>query len=248
MWEYVPQFYICTVQGYDKRHEQMRKFLRDMSIPRHKVTWNIVPRLHKGTQELSATDNHLQVMTHAVEHGYTYVCIFEDDLYGRSSVDIPRADDTLREYVEKNKTWDMLYLGHFPWYIQPFSHAYSVVPCISWCIHAYFISHRLMKHTIQYTAEQIQEYVAKRLWYVTKPGAMDTFLLLKCRDEFRSVCLYPQLVMQDSIKHWEGYATSCEWLNWVAGSWILAVILAMFLFTLVVIHFVHHRFFRKRRH
>ncbi len=231
----IPAVYICTVDVKDgeekmssKRHIQMKRFINRLNIPNNKVHWNIVPRMHKGTQQLSSTDNHLLAMKDALKHNYDYVLIFEDDLYLRnedSNFQIDKCIPALNDFLhfwDNTKNNDIIYLGHIAWKLGKRvsgKEQYCIVESLGQCIHAYIINKNMMKFLTSFTCEEIID-ISKKHWTSGSCGyALDTFITIQIRNKkCRSFAFYPQFIMQDSIKGYDEWSKTLEYVCWTFGS------------------------------
>ncbi len=237
----IPMIYICTVEDKidtqsdgtlikipNKRISQMKEIIKTLKIPNEKIHWNIVPRMHQGTQQLSSTDNHLLAMKHALKNNHKYVLILEDDITIRN-------DDTDFNFekciLELNKFlyfWnggtdkkDIIYLGHLAWELEPWCKPYTVVKSLGQCIHAYIINENMMKHLTQYSCHDIINE-SKKHWSQYFCGyALDTFITIKVREGiYNSYAFYPQFLMQDSIPKYNKWSITYENLAYNFNSFI----------------------------
>lgn len=230
----IPAIYICTVENNDKRHLQMKHFIDKLNIPPHKIHWNIVPRMHKGTQQLSSTDNHLLAMKDALKLKYKYVLIFEDDLYLRNDIDLDKCIRNLNTFLtfwNHQKYKDIIYLGHLPWKLPILPDKYSVVKSLGQCIQAYIINKNMMEDITNYSCEDICNKTKKHWTASTCGYALDTFITVGVREKrYRSYAFYPQFIMQDSIKGYEEWSVNAENICAMLGTWInLFYILIVFI-------------------
>lgn len=248
----IPAMYICTIDENDKslsliqkekiikRHNQMKEIIT--LLPQNKIHWNKVPRMHKGTQQLSSTDNHLLAYRDAYKRGYSHVLVVEDDLYTNKDVDINKCVSELNKqlhFFNWRNGKQILYLGHLAWKMDPHAKEYSIVKFLGQCIHAYIINREMIYDLISYNCEDIIR-ISSEHWKRKPCGyALDTFIAIgvndysfisqkihgkfyneknKDKENYKSYAFYPQFIMQDSIPNYDGWSKVYEEVCWYFGS------------------------------
>lgn len=233
----IPAIYICTVEN-SKRIPNMKAFLKRLNVDESKTHWNIVPRMHKKTQQLSSTDNHLLAFKDALKRGYDYILVFEDDIYISPDTIIEEMVIALNTYLyfwnhTQNKT--IIYLGQLAWNMPLFPKKNTVVKSMGQCIHAYIVNRNFMKDIVAYSCHDVIN-ISKKYWFSRVAGyALDTFITIKVRDKtYESLAIYPQMFMQDSIKNYEDWSNAYEELCCYLGTFkniyiILPVLVYLFI-------------------
>lgn len=219
-WSFIPKIYVATIEN-SKRISSVTESLQRMGVKNYEFNYQIPPTVKNLKNiTLSCTDNHLQIYKKAVEGNYSFVCIFEDDVF-TTCTDIPKVLKNIKKFIE-TYDWDILYLGQFPWKIGKYIEN-DIYESISWCTHSYLINRKTMLKILNYSPEQIMTIgrIAVPTVYdmvFREGGGIDTFLAqLAYRNKIKSYCLHPMFIEQNSIPNWSlkskviSYISRNEW-------------------------------------
>lgn len=238
MWDFIPKIYVCTVDTANVKKIK-NKLVSTFKIPENKLHFNIMPRgnckikdrnsikklcnLYTKedvvTKTLSCTENHLVVFKHAVENKYPFILVFEDDVE-LLETDLKEPLLLAKRFIKSNKDWDLLYLGHLPFYLGDEFKAlgkYKILNCVSWFTHAYFISEKYMKKLVNFTPEQMLNMSSEKInnkFNLSKflnSGGIDTFYVV---DNNKCYTLYPQIATQTSVISYKNCAKFFEFFNY----------------------------------
>lgn len=220
-WEFIPRIYIATLEN-SKRIPQVQVDLRKMGIKDYEFNFQTPPSVKSHeSATLSCTDNHLQIYRKALQKGYPYICVFEDDVFIN---DLNRVKEVLldiQNFIHRNE-WDLIYLGHFPWKLGE-RVSKTLYQSVSWCTHAYLISQRAMRYMTHFSPKTMLDVgrlavpTAFDLFF-KEGGGIDTFLAYSTtRGKLKSFAVSPLLIEQSSISQWSLKAKLVEKLSY--GGW-----------------------------
>lgn len=238
MWDFIPKIYVCTVDTADVKKIE-NKLVSTFKIPKNKLHFNVMPKgnckikdknsikqlcslytkENVVTKTLSCTENHLTVFKNAVENKYPFILVFEDDV-DLLETELKEPLLLSNKFIKSNKDWDLLYLGHLPFYLGSEFKAlgkYKILNCVSWSTHAYFISEKYMKKLVNFTSEQMLNMSAEKLnnkFLLSKllnSGGIDTFYVI---DNNKCYALHPQIATQTSILSYKNCAKFFEFFNY----------------------------------
>lgn len=174
---------IYCINLYDRidRYNSSKKLFKKHNIP---VKYY---RTHKHPEGglHGCFESHINVINLAYNSGAKNVLIFEDDIQDcNQNVNIIKINLKKAINFMKNKTWDIFYLGTFPYVMKKWtSHIYdypNIYEMTGLCTHAYVINHHIMK----------------KLKDLTYSGTPYDYLL---RDNFRCFSIYPSIFYQGNF-------------------------------------------------
>ena len=261
--DYIPYVYVITVETSKRRHNDMRRFLEQLSIPLEKVHFTMMPKLHmNGSFGQSCFDNHLQAMRHASTQLPVipeYILILEDDTFIRDGTEQLVADKMTEclSWARNNvDSWDLIYLGDLPWSRSrknPLT-PNCLVPTSSMLTHAYLISRPYFTVLGAKSVSEWQTTMKNRAphlfsWYhnlmLASKGnevAIDDFYFLESYYFERKIfSIEPQLIYQSStILGRDNVLNQCVqyWVNHYSPLLLLGM---LFVFLLIVLMFLSVR-------
>ena len=174
---------IYCINLYDRidRYNSSKKLFKKYNIP---VKYYHTHKHPKGGLH-GCFESHINVINLAYNSGAKNVLIFEDDIQDCNQ-DVNRIKINLKKAINfmKNKTWDIFYLGTFPYVMKKgtslvYEHS-NIYEMVGLCTHAYVINHHIMKKL-------------KDLKY---SGTPYDYLL---RDNFRCFSIYPSIFYQGNF-------------------------------------------------
>lgn len=246
IWDFIPKIFIVTTKG-SKRHKTLEKSLEYMNIPRDKVIHNTerpacVKTLKMCT--LGCTQNHLNIYKQGKK--YPYILVFEDDVYIKDK-NILKNLKKIKQFIQQEKDWDIIYLGHFPWKIGKQHN--NLYESVSWCTHAYIISRKAMNFFSQFTAQEIYTIANTyriSIWqklFTSEGGGIDTFMAkYSCKKMLKTYCIYPQIIYQNSIPGWNIKADISQFICGTFGSIDIFSICLAIIFIIVITKCISSRF------
>ena len=227
-WGFIPQIFIASVEG-SHRLPLIAKEMERIGINSYTINKQIPPA--KKTFEnitKSCSDNHLQIYQQGKHH--PFICVFEDDIYIDNLKDIVPVLQEVHSFIKTNKSWDFLFLGHFPWKIGK-KYSNRIHESISWCTHAYLISQKGMEFMLKFSPEDMMKTgrLAVPVLYdiiFKDAGGIDTFIAYNSyRNKLNSYAVVPMLVKQYSIPKWAIKAKFAEIASKLGGWWSQKILL-----------------------
>ncbi len=253
-WSFIPQIYVTTIDKGSSHMKKLKVAIKRLGIDADTVYFNVPPPLHKQNKIDSCADNHLTCIRDAYKKDLDFALILEDDVYVKDQNDLEMGLKAVESFIKTNADWDIIYLGHSPFYMKPRAKKHSVIPSISWITHAYIISRRYIKVLSNTKLETLQKNTKLTIGWPVSPiigrgyNHIDVIMLNHANTgTIKSYAVYPRMIDQSSqTPVWSILMKLMEDSSWQFGNWLVTFYTVSSLFVLFCVFYYLNSWYSPR--
>ena len=252
MYDFIPKIYVCTIDKGSKHFHKINQMLVNLGINPNDTFINAPKPLHKGNKDDSCSDNHLTCIKDAIKHNYEFILILEDDVIHTTNMEnTKRGLQNIEKFINNGNPWDIIFLGHFPWYMKPFYSKDTIVPCISWQAHSLLIHKSYYSKLATLNVQGLRHNIKTQSPFFLKPFlpsmernlGIDTYYSIEAlHKNIKSFIVQPRIMDQTSHGNIKGITDFLEKICWCCGSWLFLIIFLVYILIVVImITLLKHR-------